>query len=107
MIRSRPHLNILLLALGAAVVFIAGFGFGLYQDKFSPLRLDSADRKNLNDGFRLAHQKTTGHVERLGQCWAEESNGVVRITVPGKLGRSILEIGNDGKFRGGQTWEGP
>jgi len=95
------------LAFAGLTVFFVGYVVGLNSYKQYFLRLDSRDRRNLNDGFSLAVQNTTGRVETLGSCWTEQSNGVIRIITPGKLGRTFVEISTDGKFVGGRTSEGP
>jgi hypothetical protein len=99
--------KILIITLILATAFLVGFWLGMDSGRKTFLRMDANDRKNLNDGFSLASSNAIGRIESIGLCWAERTNNLVRIFVPGKLGRTILEIDTNSNFISGQSFSGP
>ena len=105
---SKPFWRkLVFLVFMAASVFGIGFFVGVNRSRSAFLRMDTVDRQNLNDGYSLLLQNTTGRVTQAGLCWSTETNGFIRVTVPGTLGRTVLDLSEDGRFLGGRTWEGP
>lgn len=99
--------KILIVTAIIAIAFAVGFWLGMDSERKMFLRMDAIDRKNMNDGFSLASSNRFGRTESVGLCWAERTNDLVRIFVPGKLGLTILEIGTIGTFIDGQSFAGP